>query len=75
MHYLIPITMLISCAYLIWYMIREKQKQELLIELTDEQVSIIEDKIKRDKDLIHWWRMNGNFNISHYVKYLEAKTK
>lgn len=71
MHYLIPITMLISCAYLIWYMIREK-KQDPLIELTDEQVGIIEDKLKRDKDLIHWWRINGNFNISHYVKYLES---
>lgn len=62
--------MLISCAYIIWYMIQE-EKQEPLVELTDEQVSKIESKLKRDKDLIHWWRMNGNFNINQYLKYLE----
>lgn len=71
---MIPLIMLISCAYLIWYMANEKKKPvEKIIELTDEQVYNIECKLKRDKDIIHYWRTVGNFNIVQYVKYLERK--
>ena len=24
-------------------------------------------------EMIKWWRMNGNFNVSHYTLYLQAK--
>ena len=41
--------------------------------LTEEQMLIIKQKIQRDKYEIGWWKMNGRFNILHYVKYLEYK--
>lgn len=74
MNLLIPTIMLISCLYIVWHMMREKkQPNETIIELTDEQVGNIESKLKRDKDIIHYWRNTGRFNITHYVKYLEYK--
>lgn len=69
--------MLISCAYLVWYMIRENKQPVEVIEtpeLTEEQMFIIEQKMQRDNLFCaNWWKMNGRFNTSHYVKYLEYR--
>lgn len=78
MNLLIPTIMLISCLYIVWYMMREKQPSDKIgqliePELTEEQMLIIEQKIHRDKYEIGWWKMNGRFNVMQYVKYLEYK--
>ena len=68
--------MLISCLYIVWYMMRENKQTVVEITeptLTEEQMLIIEQKIQRDKYEIGWWKMNGIFNVMQYVKYLEYK--
>lgn len=69
MNLLIPTIMLISCLYIVWYMMREKKQT---VELTEEQIFNIEEKLHRDlKSCAPFWRENGHFNTAHYVKYLE----
>ena len=68
--------MLISCLYIVWYMMRENKQTVVEITeptLTEEQMLIIDQKIQRDKYEIGWWKMNGIFNVMQYVKYLEYK--
>ena len=52
MNLLIPTIMLLSCLYIVWYMMREKKQTVVEITeptLTEEQMLIIEQKIQRDK--------------------------
>ena len=65
--------MLISCLYIVWYMMREKKQTVVEVTeptLTDDQMLIIEHRIQRDRYEIGWWKMNGRFNVMQYVKYL-----
>ena len=76
MNLLIPTIMLISCLYIVWYMMREKKQtvvETVEPTLTEEQMFIIEQKIQRDRHEIGWWKTGGRFNVMQYVKYLEYK--
>jgi ribosomal silencing factor RsfS len=44
------------------------------VELSEEDMFIIEEQMKRDMLFCaNWWKIQGRFNTAQYVKYLEYK--
>ena len=74
---LIPLIFLIAMIVISYVMYREdKPIQEPIqeVELSEEDMFIIEEQMKRDMLFCaKWWKIQGNFNTAQYVKYLEYK--
>jgi hypothetical protein len=76
MNLLIPTILLIACILIIRYMVKESKPVEVIqeVELSEEDMFIIEEKMKRDMLFCaNWWKIQGRFNTAQYVKYLEYK--
>lgn len=76
MNLLIPTILLIACVLIVRYMVKESKPVETIqeVELSEEQMFIIEEQMKRDMLFCaNWWKIQGRFNTSQYVKYLEYK--
>ncbi len=76
MNLLIPTILLIACILIIRYMYKESKPVETIqeVELSEEQMFIIEEQMKRDMLFCaNWWKIQGRFNTAQYVKYLEFK--
>ena len=79
MNLLIPTILLIAMIVISYKMYKEdKPIQEPIqeVELSEEDMFIIEEQMKRDVLFCkaHWkMQYRGNFNTAQYVKYLEYK--
>ena len=77
MNLLIPTILLIAMIVISYVMYREhKTIQEPIqeVELSEEDMFIIEEQMKRDMLFCaNWWKIQGRFNTAQYVKYLEYK--
>ncbi len=76
MNLLIPTILLIACILIVRYMVKESKPVETIqeVELSEEQMFIIEEQMKRDMLFCaNWWKIQGRFNTAQYVKYLEYK--
>lgn len=78
MQYLIPGLMLFFVLAIIRYMYKEYKKFKRLEAIKEskeiEKRFIIEKMVMRDLNFCEeYWNANGQFNRTHYVKYLEAK--
>jgi hypothetical protein len=73
---MIPLILLIACILIVRYMVKESKPVETIqeVELSEEQMFIIEEQMKRDMLFCaNWWKIQGRFNTAQYVKYLEYK--
>lgn len=78
MQYLIPFVMLFFVLAIIIYMQLEHKKYKRLEDIKEvkeaEKRFIIEKMVMRDILFCEeYWKKDGNFNRTQYVKYLEAK--
>lgn len=75
---IIPTIFLIAMIVISYVMYKEDKHKEPIqeVELTEEDMFIIEEQMKRDMLFCkaHWkMQYRGNFNTAQYVKYLEYK--
>ena len=74
---IVPLIFLIAMIVISYVMYREdKPIQEPIqeVELSEEDMFIIEEQMKRDMLFCaKWWKIQGRFNTAQYVKYLEYK--
>ena len=80
MNLLIPTILLIAMIVISYVMYREHKANTIVIfkvqevELSEEEMFIIEEQMKRDMLFCaNWWKIQGRFNTAQYVKYLEYK--
>ena len=73
---MIPLIFLIAIVLILRYMYKESKQVEPIqeVELSEEDMFIIEEQMKRDMLFCaNWWKIQGRFNTAQYVKYLEYK--
>lgn len=74
---IIPLIFLIAMIVISYVVYKEdKPVQEPIqeVELSEEEMFIIEEQVKRDiLFCANWWKIQGRFNVAQYVKYLEYK--